>query len=1086
MRTVDFNILKNKFQHDINTYSNIDTEYLILKYAVDQKLDVNNISYDEMENKIIIDEEKENTESNLKIQKNNLDNISLISFDDKLKDIEHNIIKKNISLIMKDNNDLSMIFDNIIISDDIPFCVFNKIFKIKKNLKINENWVSETNNNIICYIYSNKHYSNIYNEKNYSIVNITKNNKTNNTEINIINSFSSMNTLSIDELIKKLLKNIQKDNIDFIKKEKLIVESIINTSLKKTPFFYSIFLDIMMNTEAKKMLQSIDNILRTQENRLIKFFYSNNQYQKNKILCKIKKLDNFNFSLQIVNIEQKDVNNIYNSLLYIINKYYYSNFEKIKNIYINEFSIDKNEFQYNINEKIKTSAELSIVPFQYLNPEIRPGNYGRSCEHIPTFYKKNKETDKLFTKPDDEEYDNYENIFIKEDQKDEDSYSYLFPKDSEEQYYIDCSKQGKYSYPGLQKNQYMCCYNNKTKSLKTIHQYETDEIEEVSSKKSMFLKKIKILKEGNSGELHTPLKKLFSLLNSDAVFYRKGVSGKAEDSILECLNNMLQMKITRKELIEKCKNKYYITQELYNTNYFNELDSYINTNKYLEPTIFYKALEKIYEVNIFLFTGYKNKCIFDTPNYTNYYYTQKNNSYENSVVIIKNYGNIDDTDANINKIIPRCEYIYELPNEQQEEPILYGNIYKNKLEKIYMYMYKPEIKNISINLELQNIKYQDIDSYGKVRYLYFTNTIHKGDIFNTNNYILVYTKPICTLNKIKLLNKNEKISIDILNIDEAIQFLKTIKQNMNEIILNLLIINNVTYITGIYFMKDFYLLIHPSKYMEKYKDYKQTMKNEYATKMITNDNFSNYDVYEKYSRYYKEYTMYLFSYLYGDKVTEYNINNLIMEFKNNFSIDEKEFKNILTKNINIKFSLDCPILKGNKLIVENLIMVNKLLYYIYLKFMENKNLLINYKNKIYLDSYYNSVNDYNITNNSLIIYSAKNVINYLTTTDNYYSLYYNIQIYKSNYFLYWKDRIYYVYKSDNLKTCNFVLDYWNKYRSINIENKNDMGMVNDYELYYLESTTSDPMKINKVINKNKIIFQYKNEDKVWYLSLCEF
>lgn len=923
-----------------------------------------------------------------------------------------------------EGSNLSNIFDNIQISNIIPLCMYNKMFKIQKEFAIDKEWIEETNNEIKCYMYCiNTEYGGFY-KGNYGIITIRMIEDV--FEIEISTS-KSINLLKESEIIKRLFSQISGNKITTYKKKsnKYLIESEIEIN---EPFSYIIFSDITMNTDANKMLHLNDRELRPITEKEISFYFGFNEIQRELISCKIKKIGERQCKIKITSSEEKErIENILKCIKYIFKEYYERNYKDIKKEY-EDYGI------MIVSKEINQQKDYKIKDLKFIST-----NYGRRCLHIPIFY----ETKDIKKINDKKILDKIENKSIK------------FPLTEkgnieQEKYTIICDNDT--LYPRINTRGIPCCMEKSENKMKK------------ETIKNTIITTIKILdRDGQIGELHKSLKKLFLTIGEiNATYNRVGTSGDSNESVLTILNKITEKEITREMLIEDCKTNP-ITQELYESNYNLELKEYLNKDRYIEPKIFINVLQKIYKVKIYLITCYYNKTggeiILECPKFDNYYYT-KNDEYEYAVIILKNYGGESNKDD-----IPRCEYIMETLSETKTGKFKVHDKLIKKLQEIYEYMYKPELKIMQkefIKIK-KYIKYQKVDFYGKLRYIFVEED---KSPFN-NDLILIYIEPIYSLTKIEI---KDKIEITIkTSKDKALNFLKKI--NADEI--HAKIINK--YIVGYYFDKIFYIPIIPVITEENSNNWDNS-----DIQYISNisEETYKYDQMDKYSRYYIEYVQYMFSKYMENKNTN-EIEKNILLFKNEgFELGEIDINKKMKVGFEIKNN---PIIKNNKIICKSEEMIKKLLYTLYIKYIQSKENIINYKNRKYLESYFQSIRDYTPSDDYILVYSKENIMKLIVQRKPDYNLFYNIQTDRDQYFLRWEDKTYIVKKCKNIENACYILQEWNEKRLISNEDKE---INTDYDLYFLKRN-DEPIK-RKEGNKKRKIIQYKYSNILHTFALCEF
>lgn len=293
------------------------------------------------------------------------------------------------------------------------------------------------------------------------------------------------------------------------------------------------------------------------------------------------------------------------------------------------------EFEKNIKSsslKIKGLPETKITKLQQAAPELFVPGYARKCPNQPviipedeidnwknqTFLYKNKETERQILK------------FPLQDGK-ELNFGCPIEEDKGELYPFPGFKQNKLSnkdiYPNLP-----CCY--KTERLSKIKKEEVeerdedeeDEDEEKEGRKSVkkikhLIKTDKILDVGRYGSLPDNIVDLLkNSIKDKGEILRKGVSRTA-NSILHCIHIAIKdetyMRKTEKEkeiYIEKIRKQIaksiqpgLCKQEMFDFTENEIINSLSDNSEFLDPDLYFRALEEVYNINIFVFAPSKDE-----------------------------------------------------------------------------------------------------------------------------------------------------------------------------------------------------------------------------------------------------------------------------------------------------------------------------------------------------------------------------------------------------------------------------------------------------------------------------------------------
>ena len=308
----------------------------------------------------------------------------------------------------------------------------------------------------------------------------------------------------------------------------------------------------------------------------------------------------------------------------------------------------------------------------------------------------------------------------------------LFPKETftfsdgtvEEPHYYYCHHTDKQPYyVGLKPSNTeigfeVCCYktNQKDKTTSSYFAYYKPELyEEPQTQTSYIIEKRKKLNNDQKGLL-TPfpiLEKTFETLGQP---FRWGVD-KTPSSFLECLSKALNISINRNSLLSNIRNLEFLGQEMYDMNPEQIREFFTNDTIYLNPLRCVRLLEKIYQVNIFLF----DQRGMMLPHH-NKFYVPYVKQYDKSICILINEGAEFDS-----KEYPHCELlVLGLDIKTQGQKIVNFTpqfvITQNQEYLITLYDYFSQLHIGSMNyfpkdIPVENATSQYLDEFGKTRAL---------------------------------------------------------------------------------------------------------------------------------------------------------------------------------------------------------------------------------------------------------------------------------------------------------------------------------------------------------------------------------
>lgn len=350
-------------------------------------------------------------------------------------------------------------------------------------------------------------------------------------------------------------------------------------------------------------------------------------------------------------------------------------------------------------------------------------------------------------------------------------------------------------FPGVKENKYQIINENTTYLPKcfTSNQYKKPKYNEyykgITSKKEqskIMFKENKILSKNHIGELNDSIKTILSVQQSDSIgdFLRLGVLS-SKSSLYHCVLYAIDEKyqeILLKNQSDDELEKYVsekrkqlatnifpslLKQELYDVSDEFIITNLANSEVYLDPLLYVRALEQYHDIRIYQFSRKsKDNYVLDIPRHKYIYcrnsyitevviiyvdYTQKNTKYPQCEIIIAK--NLDSTFKN------EINYHTFFPKEM--------NIYLNDIhDKLYNnYTFSFQDITMKINYKDSLYKYPSMKNYH--------NIYSKIDIPEIiENAIISFNKQQYKNSKLNL----EGINLDILNISrepELFYFLRS-------------------------------------------------------------------------------------------------------------------------------------------------------------------------------------------------------------------------------------------------------------------------------------------------------------------------
>lgn len=533
------------------------------------------------------------------------------------------------------------------------------------------------------------------------------------------------------------------------------------------------------------------------------------------------------------------------------------------------------------------------------------------------------------------------NPIISEDEYNEDDESALvFPKDDPEARVYKC-KDSEYKYSGLvvnnlgNKSEYPflpCCFktNQKTNPTSNYSKYYSndDDEQQADAKKSEYervLQTQKFANFGSFGILPDDVTRLLKIFDKSYDYYRRGMHYRnptlVQSSFLECVLDALNFNEITKQKDEKERETIiqaerdaiadFISgsglckQECYNLSVQDIENNIRNPNYYLSPSLYIRALEEHYSVNIFIFqrnasTPSGNLVIPNHHLKHGYIFTPLKSRL--SVLIYEHTGGIWDTQYSCELIIRYNPTTLKTTTVFNPDDKLIINLYKQMLQMYSIYQVNRIVQPAQI-IDLKNVKAQFIDIYGKTRYLEYKEPP-----------AIVYCQPIPPLNVPVLPTvptvKNVQAFID--------------KYSLKEI------------------RRDVYSTEGHFEIIKSVKQGDTSLSLEHLSSFVYNKRVSVHLI---------EYLLYLYSVFIKDKKVVKNTATSVKEFLS--------VSTIIVKNKPVTYTINFLVAENPKVIeIDSEEMRNKLNYVMRVNLLNNRKSILEYYNQNYLNNYYNSIFDF--------------------------------------------------------------------------------------------------------------------------------
>jgi hypothetical protein len=272
-------------------------------------------------------------------------------------------------------------------------------------------------------------------------------------------------------------------------------------------------------------------------------------------------------------------------------------------------------------------------------------------------------------------------------------------------------------------------------------------------------------------------------------------------------------------------------------------------------------------------------------------------------------------------------------------------------------------KLLDVRLEIYSIKpftypfmnrptYQKIDSYGKVRYLFFDK-------------IYLISDSLPPLGNVKLLSDFQQN--DYNRIEDILQFIQT--ESISDI-------SSITYNSktiGLQFKKNNILFFIPIDQL--LDDLNVSSSNQivdllWLMHLSKRKHLQNYQTFDKIARILNEYTYFLYSFDY----LKYNQIDIDQELINRLFIVDENY--IYNSHVSDRFSLELDFIRDLHLVVPSEDIQKRLIYNLKLKIKYDFDNLINYHKNIYLENYYSRHFDFKEHSHSILFSKKHQISNY--------------------------------------------------------------------------------------------------------------
>lgn len=870
-------------------------------------------------------------------------------------------VMMNMVLNLKDITILE-IFNNLILSESIPFAVCKNYYKILKDYIPPEDWAIKGDDNILLKMHE-KIVIDPSKHKDYTDVKISVSGPIANEKVNVaIKLVTERGYLSRDQFIDRFLQSFHtQDKISYTNIDETEVIGIFYFPQERINTY--VFSDLVMNNILFGSLVNIDESNKATKKKTdntqpwlhIHFIHPSTGHVTAGITQKVvdrsdpimrdENADIFPHGQPYIRVrvkgrDRKSVEffqEMFSKLLVLYNEKY----NEIVEIYE----------QFIPNFGVVEEIEVEPLKQSDLVPEIFVSNFSRYCSEAryPTIVsdkkalKYEKQGKEVMVFPRDKPENG---PFYSSDGKNQHKYVCLNPE---------------FPFPGLQINTKLsnadeypylpCCFKNE-QSNKTggIYRkyYFGEELEIKDKKQQELITTDKILDSDKYGTLREDLQKLFEVLDTDTNYryIRVGVHRNPSsllnavmvslheqtgildfDSENEREARLLQIRseLAGKNLSAMARQSCYdMTPEQISANLK-------NPNVYMDPKFYTQLLEGYFNCNIFLF----NRDRMFLPRFTQSLYKQHRTS--TCIFIYEHWGSESD-----NAKYPQCEPIIRW-NTKKKDDTQFFFPYESKISRNMNKVFRLLNESYALNKKIAEtifpisddiqIVSQKIDSYGKTRSL---NIIHKG------KNVTLLTDPFAPL---QIEEKDEEIfrvkkslALDLLDklgvapISQVLEnsFLVQINSRIGNVGISIPVLETDA-IPG---LDSVYGITYPMK--------------ESSSLSIFNQN-------RKMARYITEYLFWLFSkYIQSENIEQITDKTLAKFAKKSFVINPAHQYEIVPKI----FGDNNGIMRDGKIIVQSEEAVKRLMYVLKLFSIRDIKTLRSYYLRNAITQYYVDISDF--------------------------------------------------------------------------------------------------------------------------------
>ena len=856
--------------------------------------------------------------------------------------------------------DLSLleIFNNIQLTDFVPFASAFTFYKIRKEFVPPIEW-NISNNNITLKVLQKEIPQ--YRESDYVNVVIDKVED----QTKVLLTYSKVNNISEKELIHRIINifNIPQSNVTDIK-EKSLNGVLYFPNQRVNKYILS---DLIMNDSEFSKFMCIDETVIAQKQTMYIHFYTEDTgelkiYITEKIANKkdisIRDKPEFienSYYVRVKINEAKDLKSIekFQDIMSKLFIKYNQKYESILEFYTLFIDIDEMVTKLVIPSNLQNKKKKKTL--SDIAPELFPPNYTKFCGQPPV----------IINDEDEEEEIRKGRVVL------------TFPKDIAEgsipRKYI-CERR-KYPYPGLRENnlsnsdkfKYLpCCLETpQTEKAAYRNYYYGEEIIE-SVVEQHIITSDRFVNNKQNGLLPQGILQFFNTIerNKDYEYYRQGAL-KTKNTFISCVLTALKLlKDDTEEFVNKTRLDFATIdlassckQEMYDYTIQDILNKIKDLEEYFNPDFFIHLLEVKYNCNIFLFKrdAENPEGILHIPRHIKGYF--KTRVKFDKCIFIYEHNGIESDNAKYTQ----CELIFRWDKNGKKDDLEYTFDYDSYVTNKAFDIFGNFVKFNILRKEIKYTEFTDfikptsqvIDFYGKTR---MVNTYIEGTL------VSIFTSPM------QPFGVPEEIEYKVYKVTE---------DTANKIVSNFpfynkAISNNI--LSGTVGN----VAISIPLVNSDINNYESNNKSE----------IREYNKYKKFSRYITQYFYWIYSkYLENNKITEEAPDHFESFKKSSIYIDENfEYPSYIPKN----FSIKSAIFRGNKLVLKSEETFDRLLYLLKIESIRNQDKIIMFKDRLSIENYFMEISDFDIYSSQVILKGTSSIEKFITSNLQYdiqYKLY---------------------------------------------------------------------------------------------------